>query len=79
MADAAAALAGLAVSAAERLGAPPALPVVLAGGLFGHTEFEATVRIVIENARPGSDIRTLTEPPVSGAVRLAQAAAASRN
>ncbi|HEY7011495.1 MAG TPA: BadF/BadG/BcrA/BcrD ATPase family protein [Streptosporangiaceae bacterium] len=78
MAEAAAALAGLATSAAERLGAPPALPVVLAGGLFGHTEFEATVRIVIEAARPGSDIRTLTEPPVSGAVRLAQAAA-SRN
>jgi hypothetical protein len=75
MADAAAALARLAVSAAERLDAPAALPVVLAGGLFGHADFEATVRMVIEDARPGSDIRTLTEPPVSGAVRLAQAAA----
>ncbi len=75
MADAAAALAGLAVSAAERLKAPPGLPVVLAGGLFGHAEFEATVRLIIEDARPASDIRTLTEPPVSGAVRLARAAA----
>jgi glucosamine kinase len=79
MADAATALAGLAVSAAERIDAPPALPVVLAGGLFGHSEFEASVRIGIEDARPGCDIRTLTEPPVSGAVRLAQAAARASN
>ena len=74
-ADAADALAGLAVSAAERLGAPAGLPVVLAGGLFGQAGLEAAVRVSIDNARPGSAIRTLTRPPVTGAVRLAQAAA----
>ena len=67
----AAALAGLAVSAAERLGAPPGLPVVLSGGLFRHAELETTVRIAIEEARPGSDIRTLARQAVTGAVRLA--------
>jgi glucosamine kinase len=72
-AAAADALAGLAVSAAERLGAPPGLPVVLSGGLFRHAELETTVRIAIEEARPGSDIRTLARPPVTGAVRLAMA------
>jgi glucosamine kinase len=74
-ADAADALAGLAVSAAERLGAPAGLPVVLAGGLFGQAGLEAAVRVSIDSARPGSAIRTLTRPPVTGAVRLAQAAA----
>jgi N-acetylglucosamine kinase-like BadF-type ATPase len=74
-ASAAKALAGLAISAAERLGAPAALPVVLSGGLLQHAGLEATVRILIDRARPGSDIRTLTRPPVAGAVRLAQAAA----
>jgi N-acetylglucosamine kinase-like BadF-type ATPase len=74
-ADAARALAGLAVSAAQRLGAPAGLPVVLSGGLFGHAGLEAMVRILIEGARPGSDIRTLSQQPVTGAVRLAQATA----
>jgi N-acetylglucosamine kinase-like BadF-type ATPase len=74
-ADAADALAGLAVSAAERLDAPAGLPVVLAGGLFSQAGLEAAVRVSIDNARPGSAIRTLTRPPVTGAVRLAQAAA----
>jgi glucosamine kinase len=74
-AEAADALAGLAVSAARRLTAPPGLPVVLAGGLFGHAGLESAVRASIENARPGSDIRTLSRPPVAGAVRLALAAA----
>jgi glucosamine kinase len=73
-AEAANALAGLAVSAAEKLGAPASLPVVLSGGMFSHTELETTVRIAIEEARPGSDVRTLTRQAVSGAVRLAEAA-----
>jgi glucosamine kinase len=72
-AAAADALAGLAVSAAERLGAPPGLPVVLSGGLFRHAELETTVRIAIEETRPGSDVRTLARQPVAGAVRLAMA------
>jgi glucosamine kinase len=74
-ANAAEALAGLAICAADRIGAPATLPVVLSGGLLRHAELEAAVRILIEDARPGSDIRTLTRPPVTGAVRLAQAAA----
>jgi glucosamine kinase len=74
-ADAAGALAGLAVSAAERLGAPRWLPVVLAGGLLRHAGLGATVRALIHQARPGSDIRALARQPVAGAVRLAQAAA----
>jgi glucosamine kinase len=73
--EAADALAGLALSAAERLGAPPGLPVVLAGGLFGHAALEAAVRDLIGKARPGGAVRTLDRPPVAGAVRLALAAA----
>ena len=73
-AEAADALAGLAVSAAGRLGAPPSLPVVLAGGLFGHAGLEAAVRDLIGKARPGCAVRTLDRPPVAGAVRLAMAA-----
>jgi len=72
---AAAALASLAVTAAERLGAPPSLPVVLSGGLFQHANLETTVRGAIEERRPGSDVRTLTRQAVTGAVRLALAAA----
>jgi glucosamine kinase len=74
-AGAAAALAGLAVSAAERLGDPPSLPVVLSGGLFRHAGLEIAVREAIGQARPGSEVRTLTRQAVTGAVRLAQAAA----
>lgn len=74
-ADAACALAGLAVSAAGRLGAPASLPIVLAGGLFGHAALESAVRHMIRERWPASDIRTLTRQPVTGAVRLAQAAA----
>jgi len=73
-AAAADALAGLAVSAAERLGVPAGVPVVLSGGLFRQAELETTVRIAIEEARPGSDIRLLARPAVTGAVRLALAA-----
>ena len=74
-AEAAAALAGLAVSAADRLDAPPGLPVVLAGGMFGHAGRQAGVRDLIGKARPGGTVRTLDRPPVAGAVRLALAAA----
>jgi glucosamine kinase len=77
-ADAADALAGLVVSAADRLGAPPGLPVVLAGGLFGQAEFETAARIAIGGARPGGEIRRLTRPPVTGAVRLAVRALGAR-
>jgi glucosamine kinase len=72
--EAAGALAALAVSAAERLGAPASLPVVLSGGLLRHARLTAMVRVLIEQARPGSDIRNLSRQPVTGAVRLAEAA-----
>jgi glucosamine kinase len=77
-AEAAGALAGLAVSAAERLGAPARLPVVLAGGLMRHAALQARVRLVIAETRPDSDVRTLDRQPVTGAVRLAEAAARRR-
>ena len=38
-------------------------------------ELETTVRIAIEETRPGSDIRTLARQAVTGAVRLAMAKA----
>jgi uncharacterized membrane protein YgcG len=63
------------LSAADRVAAPAGLPVVLAGGLFGDARLETAVRILIDNARPGSDVRALPRPPVTGAVRLAQAVA----
>jgi glucosamine kinase len=74
---AARALADLAVQACERLGAPAGLPVVLAGGLMGHAGLRAAATAAITAALPVSPVRTLTEPPVAGAVRLAAAAAAS--
>jgi N-acetylglucosamine kinase-like BadF-type ATPase len=73
--EAASALASLAVCAAGRLAAPDGLPVVLAGGLFGHGGLEAAVREAIEQARPGCEVRRLTAPPVAGAVQLAREAA----
>jgi glucosamine kinase len=76
-AEAARALAVLAASAAQRLAAPAGLPVVLAGGLMRHRVLEAATRRAIGEALPGSDIRTLTQPPVAGAVRLAGAAVRS--
>jgi glucosamine kinase len=72
---AAAALAGLAATTARRLrtayGAPPGLPVVLAGGLMKHELFRQAVTGAVAGRLPGSDVVTLTEPPVAGAVRLA--------
>lgn len=74
-AEAASALADLAASAAGRLAAPAPPPVVLAGGVFGHGGLQAAVSAAIAQALPGSDVRTLAAPPVSGAVRLAEQSA----
>jgi len=74
-AEAAGALAALAAAAADRLGAPPGLPVVLAGGLFAQAALEEVVRAAIAETRPGTAVRRLTSAPVTGAVRLAEAAA----
>lgn len=72
---AAEALAGLAVTVAERLDAPPGLPVALAGGLLRHQALAPAVISAVQAARPGAKVVTPTEPPVAGAVRLAEAAA----
>jgi glucosamine kinase len=73
-AEAAQALAALVASTAQRLGAPAGPPVVLAGGLMAHLALRAATERAIGEALPGSDVRVLTEPPVTGAVRLAGAA-----
>jgi hypothetical protein len=74
MSEAARALAGLAAGAASQLDAPAGIPVILAGGLTGHPAFGAAVREAIRAALPASEVRTLAEPPVAGAVALARAA-----
>jgi len=48
---------------------------VLGGGLMGHPALRAAATGAIGEALPGSDVRALTEPPVAGAVRLADGAA----
>ena len=73
--EAAQALAALAASATRRLAAPTGLPVVLGGGLMAHPALRAAATLAVGAALPGSDVRALTDPPVAGAVRLAQAAA----
>ena len=75
-AAAAGALATIAVAVIERLEAPEALPVVLAGGLLvGSHPLAALTRCAIETAVPGTPVLTASEPPVAGAVHLALAAA----
>jgi N-acetylglucosamine kinase-like BadF-type ATPase len=72
---AALALAGIVAEVHQRLGARDGLAVVLAGGLLiGHSGLaEETQRAV--RSRAAVDVMVATEPPVSGAVRLALAAA----
>jgi len=71
------ALAGLAAQVAGRLEAVGA-PVVLAGGLMTNDRLSAATAAAVGAALPASPVRVLREPPVAGAVRLAEAAAASR-
>jgi hypothetical protein len=75
-ADAAEAVAALAVDCARRLDAPDDLPVALAGGLLTGSEplAKAAVQRLAE-LRPDSPVTVVHEPPVAGAVRLAEAAA----
>ena len=68
-------LAAFAMTVAETLGAPPDLPVVLAGGLgTGHPPLAEALRTAVVSTRPQASVRVLTEPPVLGAVRLAEGA-----
>jgi N-acetylglucosamine kinase-like BadF-type ATPase len=69
-------LAGWAVEVLERLGAPPATPAVLAGGvLTGSDAVAGAVRAALAHRRPEAPVRVLDRPPVAGAVRLAARAA----
>jgi glucosamine kinase len=77
-ADAAAALAGLAAEVAERLAAPDDLPVVLAGGLMAGARMKSATTAAIAAALPANPVLVLREPPVAGAVRLAEVAARRR-
>ncbi len=59
-----------------RLGGPPGLPVVLAGGLVAqHQDVAARTVRTVQSRLPDADVRVLREPPVAGAVRLALQAA----
>jgi glucosamine kinase len=75
--QAADALAGLVADVAGQLEAAGA-PVVLAGGLMANERLSAATVAAVSAALVGSEVRVLREPPVAGAVRLAQAAAARR-
>jgi glucosamine kinase len=75
LASAGDAVAALAAGAIGDLGAPAALPVVLAGGLSGDAAYLDAARRAVAVALPGSEVRVLADPPVAGAVRLARRAA----
>jgi glucosamine kinase len=76
---AAAALDRLVGAALEGLGQPSSdLPIVLAGGLTEDARFRSLVTGYLRRTRPASDVRVLEEPPVVGAVRLAQMASAGQ-
>jgi len=68
-------LATLVATAATRLHGAANLPVVLAGGLLtGYAPLAQAVRAHVHATLPAAPVSTLTEPPVAGAVRLAEAA-----
>jgi glucosamine kinase len=67
-------LAALAARVARQFEAE--LPVVLAGGLMANERLSSAAVAAISAQVPASSVRVLSEPPVTGAVRLAQAAAA---
>jgi glucosamine kinase len=85
--DAAMALADLAAEVSGQLGVacdaalasqgadPGPLPVVLAGGLMTHQRLQTLTIAAVAAALQGSPVQLLREPPVAGAVRLAEAAA----
>jgi N-acetylglucosamine kinase-like BadF-type ATPase len=60
----------------RRLGGPPDLPVVLAGGLLtGHGGLAAATTEAVRSRLPRAPVTVAGQPPVAGAVRLAQALA----
>jgi glucosamine kinase len=76
--QAADALASLAAQVAGQLEAAGA-PVVLAGGLMTNERLSAAAIATVSTALPASPVQLLGEPPVAGAVRLAEAVAARRS
>lgn len=68
-------LAGLAAQVTGQVEAAGA-PVVLAGGLMASERLRAAAVAALGAVLPASPVRLLREPPVAGAVRLAEAAAA---
>ena len=66
-------------AALERLGHPAGLPVVLAGGLTSNARFCDVVTGHLRRSRPASAVSVLREPPVAGAVHLAERAAEGRD
>ncbi len=69
---AATALAEIVSSVHSRLGSPPGLPVLLAGGLLTHHDgLAAATLLAIKSAVPAVQPRVATQPPVAGAVQLA--------
>lgn len=76
--EAAAALDSLVAAVLEPLGEPVGLPIVLAGGVTGNDRYRRAVAEHLHRARPASTVSVLAEPPVAGAVRLAQRALAAR-
>lgn len=59
----------------EKLGNFTGLPVILAGGLTSSRSFCEVVTGYLSASRPSSTVSVLSEPPVTGAVRLAALAA----
>ena len=72
--EAAAALDRLVDAVLDGLGQPPGMPIVLAGGMTGDPGFRTAVTDHLRRVRPASLVSVLEEPPVVGAVRLAQMA-----
>jgi glucosamine kinase len=74
--SAAAALASIIASVYNRLGSPPGLPVLLAGGLLTHHQGLAGATLAaVRSIVPSAGASVASEPPVAGAVQLALQAA----
>lgn len=76
--QAAEALAEIVADVHGRLGGPENLPVVLAGGLLtGHEGLAAATVQAVREQLPQAPVQVADQPPVAGAVKLAEAMAAA--
>lgn len=76
--EAAEGLGALVSAVVEGVGSPSGLPVVLAGGMTADDRFCSVAVGYLGRQWPQSAVSVLREPPVAGAVRLAQLAASGR-